>query len=217
MKNPFKKRTILITLALLSLFTANAQSKGCDRLDNLESWMKDSLSLDENQHTRIASINDSACIDIKAIKSNSTGDKEADKMAIKNRLKLVQASYKSVLTPKQLELLKAHRKQHAQAHKKAGHNKEQRALRLTNEMKSQLLLNDLQYTQVHELNSRFFTEKSIALAIADSATRKTQLKALKKAYNGEMLTILTDEQDKLFQKMLEERKKNASPRKHGKH
>lgn len=109
MKNAVKKWTGLILIfVVFSAFKVNQEP--CTRIEKMSQWMKDSLGLSEPQLVKINAINDSTCVKIKAIKSSSTGDREADKSKVHAVMKSTVQEYKLVLTDQQFEKLKQHRK-----------------------------------------------------------------------------------------------------------
>lgn len=214
-----KKKIILSAFTGVVFFTAVFARHGepCERMNKAGQWMKDSLNLTEVQSARIAAINDSACVKMKAIKEDNSLDQEARKAKMKEVMGKMRADYKAVLTEEQLAKLKEHRKANAGKHGKGGKGHanstpEQKAEKMTEHMKTELGLSEDQTPKVKEANLALINQRKSVKDNPDLKNeddRKKAMKSAMSAYNKTMKEILTDEQETKWKELKKARREEA--------
>lgn len=209
-------------VVLLALGTGLAMAKGrgpgkpCERIEGLQQWMKDSLSLSSDQQGKIKTINDSACARIQRARQASGGDREAAKTAVQGIMKDTRKAYEGVLTPDQQNKLKAHMKA-GKKHEKKELTPAQRADKMTAKMTTDLSLTEAQIPQVKAANLELATRMEAMKQRKSSGAGKDELKGLaqsiRKEYDAKITAVLTASQKATWDKLKAERK--AAHKGHG--
>lgn len=189
------------------------KGKGCERLEKVQQYMKDSLALTADQEVKIKTLHDSACARMKAAHASNKGDKQAMQEARKKNMMDVKEGYKTILTAEQLKKMQAHHKaQHAKGRKDTAGM----ADKMTAKMKKELSLTDDQTTKVKAANAEFVQRMKGLHEKKASGESKEQLQTLRKQivneHDAKIKAILTAEQATKWASLKEEQKKQMQQR-----
>lgn len=197
--------------ALIGVFTLGMlvakHGEPCERLHKAHEWMKDSLNLTEAQKIKVNAIKDSACARLSAVRADVNLDKEARQAKAKQIMGDMKTDLKEVLTPEQLEKLKAHRKsqeKHGNRQEKHALTAEEKAGKMAAHLKTELGLDEAQELKVKSAVLELINQRESVKNNAEIKTEedgKTAMKAARLSFNKTMKEILDDEQEVKWKEM----------------
>jgi hypothetical protein len=200
-----KWMSMMLTIALNSaalLAQTEAKKGPCKKLETIEQWMKDSLSLQADQVVKIEALHKETCTKFETARQEASGNKELLKEKNKGIMEELRIGYKGILSEEQLGKLKRHRKEKkdtAARHGKVRMSAEARADSLTNTFTQELSLTASQILLVKAANLNLMKHRDELRELkrngTDSLALRENHREFMKEYKRSMQDILTDSQE----------------------
>lgn len=200
-----KWMSMMLTIALNSaalLAQTEAKNGPCKKLETIEQWMKDSLSLQADQVVKIEALHKETCTKFETARLEASGNRELLKEKNKGIMEELRTGYKGILNEEQLGKLKRHRKGNKDTSTHKGRKQLSAAVRadsLTQKLAQELSLTADQIPMVKAANLSLIQHRDELRELkrngADSQVLRENHREFMKEYKRSMQDILTDSQE----------------------